>query len=429
MKSFSQFLSEAVKTTASTQAKQKGLVGDGHGGWYDKKGKFVAKTVGGKLKFTSSKEAATDDAPKQGGPAKPNVPGKTKTSSSAPSSQSAKSKGESETDVAKTPEPGDSAKQSAELMGAPASEGAVIVFGRFNPPTTGHEKLLKFAGNEAKRKGFDLRVYPSRTADAKKNPLQPGTKIEYMKKMFPDYEESIKDDPNAKTIFDVLTVCFDLGYRAVSIVVGQDRLAEFQSLAQKYNGDLYEFEEITVISAGSRDADSEGLEGMSASKMRKSAADNDFKSFAKGIPTLGNVEKKQLFNTLQKSMGISVSETWEIAPELDLEGLRMAYIDNEVFSIGALVENVNTGEIGRITRKGTNYVICMTSEGHMFKAWLKDIAEAYEVGTDEYREYTQSMTPGQYIKKFGQPKNRIDPTILPSKPNDPPKGPGLKYNK
>ena len=420
MKSFSQFLSEAVKTNASTQAKQKGLVGDGHGGWYDKKGKFVAKTVDGKLKFTSSKGAAEDDAPKQGGPAKPNVPGKTKSGSAAPAPQSAKPKGQPEKDVAKTPEPGDAGQQSAEVMGQPTSDGVVIVFGRFNPPTVGHEKLLKFAGNEAKRNAFDLRVYPSRSADAKKNPLQPGTKIEYMKKMFPDYQDDIKDDPNAKTIFDVLVACFDIGYKAVTIVVGQDRLSEFQSLAQKYNGDLYDFEEIVVVSAGARDADSEGLEGMSASKMRKAAADNDFKAFAKGIPNIGNVEKKQLFNTLQKSMGLTVSETWEIAPKLDPQGLRSAYMDELIFKVGALVENVNTGECGRITRRGTNYVICMTSEGTMFKSWLRDLVEAYEVGTDEYREYVQAFTPGQSIKKFGQPKKRIKPTITPSKPNDPP---------
>ena len=101
----------------------------------------------------------------------------------------------------KSPEAGDSQQQSAEIMGEPSSEGAVVVFGRFNPPTTGHEKLLKSANSEAERLGFDLRVYPSRTVDAKKNPLQPGTKIEYMQKMFPDYADSIKDDPNAKTIF------------------------------------------------------------------------------------------------------------------------------------------------------------------------------------------------------------------------------------
>ena len=121
--------------------------------------------------------------------------------------------------------------------------------------------------------------------------------------MFPDYADNIKDDANARTIFDVLVACQNIGYKAVTIVVGQDRLSEFQSLAQKYNGDLYEFEEIKVISAGARDADAEGLEGMSASKMRHLAED-DFKAFAKGIPNIGNMDKKNLYNILQKSMGV-----------------------------------------------------------------------------------------------------------------------------
>jgi len=429
VKSFLEFITEAVKTNASIQAKQKGLTGDGHGGWYDKGGKFVAKTVDGKLKFTGSKETGKDDAPKQGGSSKPNVPGKTATpvdTSPKPVAQtSQKTDQEDSTKTATSPE-----EQSLETMGDPSSDSAVIVFGRFNPPTIGHEKLLKSASSEAKRTRADLRIYPSRTQDAKKNPLEPATKIEYMRMMFPDYEDEIRDDPEAKTIFNVLQSCYGLGYRGVTIVVGQDRLAEFQSLAQKYNGDLYEFDEIKVISAGARDADSDGVEGMSASKMRKAAKDGDFKGFVKGIPnTLGNMDKKQLFNTLQKSMGASVTEDWEVAPKLDPEGLRVAYMKNEVFDLGSLVENVNTGEVGRITRRGTNYVICMTKEGTIFKSWLRDIMEAYEVGTDDYREYVQSMTPGQSKKKFGFFKGRIKPTVRPLKPNDPPSGPGTKYNK
>ena len=340
----------------------------------------------------------------------------------------------------KAPEQGDPASQTAEIMGEPTSESAVVVFGRFNPPTTGHEKLLKSANDEAARVGSDLRIYPSRTVDAKKNPLQPGTKIEYMQKMFPDYGEMIKDDPNAKTIFDVLVACENVGYKSVTIVVGQDRLAEFQGLAQKYNGELYNFEEIKVISAGARDPDAEGLEGMSASKMRDAAAKDDFKAFAKGIPNIGNMEKKNIYNILQKSMGVKKTElakedTWQHAPKLDPFGLRVAYLNEEIFKVGSLVENVNTGVRGRITRRCSNHVIVQTPEHTMFKAWLKDLTEAYDVGTDEYRQYMQRMTPGQGDKKWND-----EPIIKPittgsyydgkkvKNPNDPPSGPGTKYN-
>ena len=444
MKSFGQFLTEAVKTAASAEAKMKGLKGDGHGGWYDQKGNFVAKTVNGKLQFTGGRGSAQPEDPKSTKVAAPAAPKpKAKAPAAATPAPKPKAKEDPSATATKSPEPGEANVQTAEVMGAPTSEGAVIVFGRFNPPTVGHQKLLDKAAAEADRLGFDLKVYPSRTVDAKKNPLQPGAKIEYMKKMFPDYEEGIKDDPNARTIFDVLEACFNLGYKAVTIVVGQDRLSEFQSLAQKYNGDLYDFEELSVISAGARDPDSEGIEGMSASKMRDAVAKDDFKAFAKGIPNIGNMEKKNLFNLIQKSMGATdeqlrgtvTSETWQYAPKLDPFGLRVAYLKEQCFKIGSLVENINTGVRGRITRRGANHVIVQTPEHTMFKAWLRDLSEAFDVGTDEYRRYVQSMTPGQGDVKFHD-KPDIKPITTGSyydgkkvkNPNDPPSGPGIKYN-
>ena len=416
----------------------KGLKGDGHGGWYDAKGNFKAKTVNGKLQFVQGGSPKEAEGPTSTAPATPDAPQQQAAPmQAAPTAQPQQQ--QPETGGSKSPEPGDTQQQTAEIMGTPTSEGAVVVFGRFNPPTTGHEKLLKSASTEASRTGADLRIYPSRSVDAKKNPLQPGTKIEYMQKMFPDYAESIKDDPNAKTIFDVLIACQNLAYKSVTIVVGQDRLAEFQGLAQKYNGDLYDFEEIKVISAGQRDADAEGLEGMSASKMRDAAAKDDFKAFAKGIPNIGNMDKKNLYNILQKSMGVKktelAAETWTYAPKLDPFGLRVAYLKEQCFKVGSLVENVNTGVMGRITRRCANHVIVQTPEHTMFKAWLKDLTEAYDVGTDEYRRYVQSMTPGQGDVKFHD-KPDIKPITTGSyydgkkvkNPNDPPSGPGTKYN-
>ena len=443
MKSFGQFIIEAVKTAASTEAKMKGLKGDGHGGWYDQKGNFVAKTVNGKLQFTGGRSAAPEEDPKSTKVATPEKPtAKPKAVATAPVPKP-KPKEDTAATATKSPEPGESDQQTAEVMGMPSSEGVVVVFGRFNPPTVGHQKLLDKAASEASRLGYDFKIYPSRSVDAKKNPLQPGAKIEYMKKMFSDYEESIKDDPNARTIFDVLVAAANLGYKGVTIVVGQDRLSEFQSLAQKYNGDLYNFEDLQVISAGARDPDSEGIEGMSASKMRDAVAKDDFKAFAKGIPNIGNMEKKNLFNLIQKSMGATdeqlrgtvTSETWQYAPKLDPFGLRVAYLKEQCFKIGSLVENINTGVRGRITRRGANHVIVQTPEHTMFKAWLRDLSEAFDVGTDEYRRYVQSMTPGQGDVKFHD-KPDIKPITTGSyydgkkvkNPNDPPSGPGIKYN-
>ena len=192
MKSFGQFLTEAVKTAASTEAKLKGLKGDGHGGWYDQKGNFVAKTVNGKLQFTGGRSAAPTEDPKTTKVATPQIQkAKPKAPVQAAPAPKPKAKEDPAATATKSPEEGAPDEQTAEVMGAPTSEGVVITFGRFNPPTIGHEKLLKSAASEASRLGYDLKIYPSRSVDAKKNPLQPGAKIEYMKKMFPDYEESI----------------------------------------------------------------------------------------------------------------------------------------------------------------------------------------------------------------------------------------------
>jgi hypothetical protein len=151
---------------------------------------------------------------------------------------------------------------------------------------------------------------------------------------------------------------------------------------------------------------------MSASKMRVAAAEGDFLKFAKGIPnTLGNMEKMELYNALRRSMGINENtELWEVAPKFDADGLRDAYLSEEVYAVGSFVENMNTGLSGEIIRRGTNYVICVTEEDIMFKSWLKDLVEYTEVkmdrmmrdkihpntlvGTKGYFKYAASKTPG-----------------------------------
>ena len=141
-------------------------------------------------------------------------------------------------------------------------------FGRFNPPTTGHEKLINHIKTTAGT--GEYKIYPSHSEDPKKNPLDSLTKVEFMKTMFPDHANNIVHDTKMRTIFDVLKRAHEDGHSEVNIVVGADRQAEFENLgSNKYNGSLYSFEKINVISAGDRDPDSEGVEGMSASKMRK----------------------------------------------------------------------------------------------------------------------------------------------------------------
>ena len=402
MKNFSNFLIEARETSASAEAKRLGLTGDGHGGWYDKNGEFVAKTVAGKLKFFGSDNTpGQKDSPSQPQPAA--VQPQPIAQEPAPVPQEPQQTRVAQTQQQVPPEQQPAPEQVPAEMPVPEAPGVVVVFGRFNPPTIGHEKLLKRAAKEAEKRGFELRIYPSRSQDAKKNPLTPQMKISYMRQMFPDYADSIIDDKGAKTIFNVLTGANEEGHTNMIIMVGADRLGEFQGLSHKYNGELYNYDQLEVVSAGDRDPDSDDVTGMSASKLRLAAAEGDFVKFAKGVPdTLGKMEKKELFNVLRRSMNIEEgTEVWEIAPKLDEEGMRDAYLVDHIYEVGNLVENMNTGLRGEVIRRGTNYVICVTEDGVMFKSWLKDLVEnPHEIGTDEYREYVQSLTPGQEVKSY-----------------------------
>ena len=380
MKSFLQFISEA-ETQASSQAKNMGLSGDGHGDWYDKQGKLVAKTVNGRLKFFGNRNL--------GKKIEPQILAQPKQ---------------------ETPKP-EKSKEKKQLT---------VGFGRFNPPTVGHEKLMNTISKTA-GKGGEYKIYPSRTQDSKKNPLNPSDKVEYMRKAFPDHANSIVDDDKTKTIFDVLKSAYGKGYSTVNVVVGSDRVKEFENLANKYNGQLYNFDKINIVSAGERSSDAKGVEGMSASKLRKAAMDGDYKTFRSGISkALDDKSAKKLFNTVQNSMKKIKSEAWEFAPKLAFEGLRENYIAKKIFRLGDMVENLNHGLVGKIIRAGANYVIAVTEDNIMFKSWLKDLNEYTEVhmksrmrdkihpntlvGTDGYRDNLIDMTPGQYplINKIRQ---------------------------
>ena len=399
MKSFFQFLTEA-QSQASMQAKKLNLVSDGHGGWLDSRGNFVASTEDGKLKFVDKKKKKAEDA----------RPAQAKSAQTQPQAEPKKTAPQ-ETSAKKA-----EAGEGESGMEGPA-ETLTVAFGRFNPPTVGHGKLLSAAGKAAT--GGDLKIYPSRSQDPKKNPLDPDMKVSFMKKMFPDYADYIINDDEMRSIFNVLTTADEQGYRNVNIIVGSDRQAEFENLAQKYNGDLYNFELIRVISAGVRDADAEGVEGMSASKMRKAVLDDDFESFRKGTPKdLDDGDTQALFDAVRQGMGKKkkkeVAEMWEIAPKYDPRGLRNQYISGLIYRLGDIVESLHTGLVGKIIRRGTNHLICVTEEEYMFKSWIRDVMEAVqnypgpsgipanqrEIGTDSHRNYAMRLTGTTGIKNF-----------------------------
>ena len=395
MKSFFQFFTESQ---AVQQATRMGLQSDGHGGWYSKDGEFVAKTERGQLKFFNKRQRIGKQDP--------------------PQSDKEKKLSNTTTEKDKPVEmiPPEVEKTKGTLT---------VAFGRFNPPTTGHEKLLDTVATSSD--DGDYVIIPSRSQDKKKNPLDPDMKVSAMQQMFPKHKDKIVNDAGNRTIFDVLKKAHTDGYTNVRIVGGSDRVAEFEKLTGTYNGKLYNFDNIEVRSAGDRDADSDDVSGMSASKQRKAAAENDFEGFLRGVPTSMNKKMaKDLFNNVRKGMNIKEGwNLWQIAPKFDWKNLRENYINKKIFNIGEIVENVNTGLVGKIIRRGTSYLICVTEDKIMFKSWIKDVSEAVVngteisgvpadqrlVGTDAHRKYVETMVPGSsygkhFINKYR--KKKID---------------------
>ena len=202
-------------------------------------------------------------------------------------------------------------KPNLKLVEARGDE-ITFTFGRFNPPTIGHEKLMDATKKNASK---DYRVYASHSQDPKRNPLKYDQKVKWMKRMFPKHKSKIIGGGDYKTAIDVAVKLHDEGFKNVTMVVGSDRVGEFDKLLNKYNGKkarhgFYEFKNISVKSAGERDPDAEGVAGMSASKMRKAAMDNDYKSFQQGLPYRFK-DGERLFSDLKKQMPIKEFLEWD----------------------------------------------------------------------------------------------------------------------
>jgi len=233
-----------------------------------------------------------------------------------------------------------------------STKGVTFSFGRFNPPTVGHVKLA--TKMKSVSKAHDVKIYTSHTTGDAKNPL---TNAQIRKFMNPMLPRGINvSDTKARTIFDVVVDLYNDGYKMIQMVVGSDRIQEFDKLLNKYNGlkarhGYYKFKSIKVISAGERDPDAEGAAGMSASKMRQFVHSGDKDSFLNALPR-GYKLGKQLYTAVGVGMGV----TEEIFPDF------------------------------------------------MYEIYDPSV---HEWGTEEGREYAQSFTPGQNIIDYSKlDKNR-----------------------
>lgn len=259
-------------------------------------------------------------------------------------------------------------KSFREYLREAKGDTITITFGRFNPPTVGHGKLLD-AVKKAAGSG-QYRVYASKAVDKKKNPLGFENKIKMMRKMFPVHARNIvKNAP--KNPLQALEEVYKEGYTNVNFIAGSDRVPEYQKLFDRYNGDgpkdLFNFDEINVISAGERDPDSDGAEGMSATKLRNAAKSHDFDSFKMGLPE-GFAEAEELYKLVRDGLGVV-----DIEPASDV---REAYVSGDLVDKGDLVEC--NGVRGKVLSLGSNYIFVEFVDGTKKRKWLTDIVKIEE---------------------------------------------------
>ena len=273
-----------------------------------------------------------------------------------------------------------------------------FTFGRFNPPTIGHEKLIEKVAKTASG-SKDYSIYVSQSQSPAKDPLPYALKIAYMRKIFKKYARNIVADTKVRNVFDIATKLHGQGVKNITMIAGSDRVKEFERLLESYNGvegkrhGYYKFDSIKVISARETDPDAEGVKGMSASKMRAAASANSFDVFKQGIAS-DEATARKLFNDVRKYMGIR--EEREMGDMDDYETLRDMYLTGKIWLVGEMIEA--NGIEGKIISRGTNYITFNDKDGKVHKAWLTEVRN-YRKEYDNYHS-----RPEQIQRRAGRNK-------------------------
>ena len=284
-------------------------------------------------------------------------------------------------------------------------KSVAFAFGRFNPPTIGHEKLINKVKSQPTN---DYKIYLSRSEDPKKNPLSPRDKLSIMKKLFPSHARNIEINAT-NMVLDLATDLYKKGYTDLTMVAGSDRVREFETILKKYNGvksrhGMYDFENIKVVSAGERDPDAEGATGMSASKMRAAAAKGDLANFKKGLP--GNADATTIMKQVRRGMKLSASFGGAAAHiglaqkpiaslnEFEQQQIRDLYIREVIFNMGDNVKYVKENVEGKIVRKGTNYIVVEDNKNNLHKAWIWDCIPEVSDREVQMREHNLDIDYG-----------------------------------
>ena len=264
---------------------------------------------------------------------------------------------------------------------------AVFTFGRFNPPTIGHEKLLKVLASTATKNDADKFIYLSQSQDAKKNPLSASQKLMFMKLMFPKHRRDFPTT-SARTAIEAIVELYEQQkYSKIIMIVGSDRVREFDAFLNKYNDvkskhGYYNFESIDVVSAGERDPDAEGTSGMSASKMRAAVQEGNYDLFKMGVPA-GVSEKNChiLYNAVAKGMNINIKEGME-------------YNTTEIEEMRSLIEEIDT-----LCKEGSDTIPIFREDQICEFLFLKEVVDEGDLEkVKHWAEASKGLSPAQRRK-------------------------------
>jgi hypothetical protein len=288
---------------------------------------------------------------------------------------------------------------------------AAFAFGRFNPPTVGHEKLINKVKSVADEHGATAHIIASHSEGTSKDPVPAKAKIGYLKHVAPEGTKVVGSSKDSPTFLHTAAKLHSQGYKHLVMVAGSDRTSEYESRLKKYNDVAgahghYNFKSIKVVSAGQRDPDAEGVEGMSGTKMRAHARAGEMKKFKLGLPKALHPHAEEIANHIK-----AVKEDFENPVRFDWgtpEGteymhkmtpgmtavcqsgsvwskaqgkcvpIREAYHAQEIFNLGTIVES-KSGEAGKIVYRGSSYVTIQLESGNTTKHWINDIKDSNKI--------------------------------------------------
>jgi nicotinic acid mononucleotide adenylyltransferase len=267
-------------------------------------------------------------------------------------------------------------KNYRQLLEGLPSKTVVFAFGRFNPPTIGHELLFKVVKKVAASNKADHVIYASKTQDKKKNPLSVDRKVHYLNLMFPQ-TNFVAANEHVRTFIEAAKL-LNKKYKNLIMIAGSDRVPDYTKLLNQYNGKEFHFDSVQVISAGERDPDSDDATGMSASKMRAAAVKGDYSTFKKGLPSsVRDIDGKLLMNEIRQGMGLEVVKE---QIKFDVDTIREQYFRKEIFNIGEFVES--KGIKFEIVDRGSNYLTVVDSNGDLSKKWIQECVAVESIDED-----------------------------------------------